>query len=193
MAFMVSARATERGIAGRVQMRIAPQIDWAAIARGKALREAERTRREIEALTHAKAMKKIARARSIESFLADIANRPGLSYKTLEYKVYAVASDKRCPKPIAGKTGLSIMKEIAKKRGVSLELILSKRQLPDIADARHEAMYEVARRCQRLSYPQIGRLFEKDHSTVYLAVKRWPEKAAALGLPCYPLNREPRQ
>lgn len=63
-----------------------------------------------------------------------------------------------------------IIAEVASRRGLTVNDILSRSRGRRLALARHAAMYEVARRT-RLSLPQIGRAFgDRDHTTVFKAL-----------------------
>jgi len=63
--------------------------------------------------------------------------------------------------------------------GVPVERMHARTQLTTPTRARHVAMYLVRSYC-RMSYPEIGRLFGRDHSTVLHAVRRVGEDLAAL-------------
>jgi len=63
--------------------------------------------------------------------------------------------------------------ELPSARGV-----MSRNRTPAVANARALAMY-VSRGATSLSYPELGRLFRRDHSTVVAAVQRvesWMDK-----------------
>ncbi|MCX5512248.1 hypothetical protein C3941_09265 [Kaistia algarum] len=65
-----------------------------------------------------------------------------------------------------------IIAEIASGLGLTVNDILSRSRGRTLSQARHEAMYEVARRT-RLSLPTIGRAFgDRHHATVVAAVRR---------------------
>jgi chromosomal replication initiator protein len=55
--------------------------------------------------------------------------------------------------------------------GVLLKDLNSRRRTQQIAHARQVAMY-ITRRVLHLSYPMMGELFRRDHSTCVYAVKR---------------------
>lgn len=50
--------------------------------------------------------------------------------------------------------------------GVSLDVILSRRCREDIVDARFACMFAVHRERPDLSYPQLGKIFNRNHSSV---------------------------
>ena len=58
-----------------------------------------------------------------------------------------------------------IINAVSKKHGVSAEDIQSKKKTDSISKARHVAIY-LTRKITGLSYPEIGKIFGKDHSTV---------------------------
>ncbi len=58
-----------------------------------------------------------------------------------------------------------IVCSVAIVHDVRVDDILGRSHLPDIVVARHEAMLQV-REELRLSYPALGRLFDRDHRTV---------------------------
>ena len=162
MGVMVSARATERGIAERLQMRLAaPKVDWDAIARGKALRSA---REGAAPLTNFHAAEWFAKA---HDFIDDINS-------WIEFPVA-----KHRP----------IVRHICEMWNVRIDDVLGPRRAAQLTKARHHAIYEVARQCPWLSYPAIGRIFNRDHSSCISAVRLWPAKAAKLGVECLPCER----
>lgn len=84
----------------------------------------------------------------------------------------------------------TVMAQIASSHGMSVDVLTGKSQSKPIVCARHHAMYEVVRRCPHMSWPEIGRTFGKDHTTVMSAVRAWPGKAKSLGIEVLPLGRE---
>ena len=56
--------------------------------------------------------------------------------------------------------------------GVSLAELKGSHRHKSIVEARQRAMYECQRQRPDLSYPAIGRFFEKDHTTVIHAVRK---------------------
>jgi hypothetical protein len=66
--------------------------------------------------------------------------------------------------------GKQIIAEVAKETGVSVADILGPRRLAPIAAARRIAMQRI-RNELGYSYPQIGRMFGRDHSTAIWACR----------------------
>jgi chromosomal replication initiator protein len=64
--------------------------------------------------------------------------------------------------------------------GLSRERLLARDRSPKVALARQTAMY-LARELTDVSLPEIGRGFERDHSTVVHALKRISADVAAGG------------
>ena len=64
--------------------------------------------------------------------------------------------------------GRTILAQVAKERGVTCADIVSARRDRKIVEARHEAIWRV-KKCTILSYPKIGQLFNRDHSTCIAA------------------------
>lgn len=70
-----------------------------------------------------------------------------------------------------------LMKACAEAFRVSVSEVKGASRAQQIARARQSAMY-LTRRILNMSYPEIGRRFGRDHSTVMTAVKRVPELMA---------------
>jgi len=87
-------------------------------------------------------------------------------------------------------TARSVMAEISALRGIPLKTILSTSRKRAVLLARHEAIYEVARRCPWMSTPEIGKVFGRDHTTIIHALTYWPDKASRIGISVLPLGRE---
>ncbi len=66
---------------------------------------------------------------------------------------------------------LSVLNGVANRTGVHRSLILSRRRTAPIARARHELCVEL-RTHHRLSYPEIGYLLDRDHTTVMYACRK---------------------
>lgn len=82
-----------------------------------------------------------------------------------------------------------IITEVAEEHGVAVEDILGDGRTNRVVAARHHAAYEIKRQCPNMTLPQIGRaLGGKDHTSALNAIRRWPEKAATLGIVCKPLE-----
>ena len=67
-----------------------------------------------------------------------------------------------------------IIRTIAAQAGtyVTVDEVLGKSRQGHILEVRHRAMVEVARRFPWMSYPQMGRLFRRDHTTIISALRR---------------------
>lgn len=79
----------------------------------------------------------------------------------------------------AAKT-FSILRQITQETGVSIDMMRSESRHPVITDARKRAYYELASRRPELSWPDIGRIMRKHHTTVIAGVRSF---ARAKGLP----------
>lgn len=66
---------------------------------------------------------------------------------------------------------LLAVSEIADRHEVELHEVLGLTRRRNVVNARHEAMS--ALHDQGMTYPQIGRFFGRDHTTVMHGVKRW--------------------
>jgi chromosomal replication initiation ATPase DnaA len=64
-----------------------------------------------------------------------------------------------------------IIEAVAEASGVSVDIILGKRRYVRAARARHVAMWAVRER-MGWSYPRIGRVFNRDQSTVRNGCRR---------------------
>lgn len=64
-----------------------------------------------------------------------------------------------------------IQQIVGRSYGCTREEILSRKRSGTLVPARHVACY-VARRLTEASYPQLGRLFRRDHTSVLSAVKK---------------------
>jgi hypothetical protein len=72
----------------------------------------------------------------------------------------------------SGPSARRIVVEVAERHGLAVEDILGPRRSGPLIAARHEAMAEVYTRCPALTLPQIGVLFNRDHTTVLSALKK---------------------
>jgi hypothetical protein len=71
-----------------------------------------------------------------------------------------------------GPSAKRIVVEIAKNHGLPVATILGPTTMANIVAARHEAMAEVYVRCPGMSLPDIGRLFNRDHTTILHAIRK---------------------
>jgi chromosomal replication initiation ATPase DnaA len=63
------------------------------------------------------------------------------------------------------------IREICERRGVSVSDVMGKSRYKNVCSARKEVY--VMLRGERLSYPVIGRMFSRDHTTVVDGVRRY--------------------
>lgn len=63
-----------------------------------------------------------------------------------------------------------ILEKVAKKYGVSTEDIRGSKRTKEIAWARHISIYLI-RKLTDMSLPQIGKIFNRDHTTVINSLK----------------------
>lgn len=78
---------------------------------------------------------------------------------------------------------MGIRQEVAlliRPRGVSLEDLISRNRHKNVSAARHEIMYWI-RNKMKWSYPEIGKLFERDHTTVIAACRKMLQENPAFG------------
>lgn len=66
---------------------------------------------------------------------------------------------------------LSIICEIAREHGVSSESILGRSRYPKDIKARHAA-YAAVKERKGISYPAVGRIFGRDHTTIMSGVRK---------------------
>lgn len=66
---------------------------------------------------------------------------------------------------------IEVVKGVADCYDLSLEQLLGKDRSKRISEARHAAMY-LTRILGDLSYPQVGKIFNRDHSSVVYACKK---------------------
>ena len=66
---------------------------------------------------------------------------------------------------------LRILTAVSKKYGVSVEDIKSKKKTDSIANARHTSIY-IIRKLTDLSLKEIGKIFERDHSTIISSINK---------------------
>lgn len=67
--------------------------------------------------------------------------------------------------PTPGASSAAIIKEVSLKHGVSVDDMISEIRSVPVVGARYEAIYRI-REERHLSWAQIGRLFNRDHSTI---------------------------
>lgn len=81
------------------------------------------------------------------------------------------------PVDTGGHRWREILNEVAEKHDVCPREMLSSGKANPVAKARFECWYRIKNET-RYSYPQIGRFFGKDHSTVVHGAARWVEIGA---------------
>ena len=75
---------------------------------------------------------------------------------------------------------LGVRVKVVRNDKITLDEMNSPRREKRFIYARHEAMYLVARDCSRLSYPRIGRMFDRDHTTIIFGIRAHAKRS---GLP----------
>lgn len=73
-----------------------------------------------------------------------------------------------------------IARRTAERHGVSLDDMMGLSRRPRIAQARQEAMHEI-RQATTFSLPQIGRFFNRDHTTVIHGVRAHEQRMIERG------------
>jgi hypothetical protein len=68
-----------------------------------------------------------------------------------------------------------IIRICADKNGLTIDTILSPQRTQKVAEARQQAMWMVARETS-MSLAEIGRIFDRDHTTVIYAIQRENER-----------------
>lgn len=67
-----------------------------------------------------------------------------------------------------------IVYEVCKQRGVEYEIVLGKNMKPKYCEARFECWFRIHEETT-YSYPQIGKFFGRDHTTILHGAARWRE------------------
>lgn len=85
-----------------------------------------------------------------------------------------------------------IIRHVANQHGVTLEEIVGATRSRNVVTARWHAIWEVKRAFpMRMSTPRLGRTFGgRDHTTILHSIRHWPAKAARLGIPCEPIDKD---
>ncbi len=107
--------------------------------------------------------------RQLEGVVKRISAKTFLSGETLSVKLVHECVDSIVhhvddPQTIAEK----IIKRVAKKYDISQEDLMSKNRTKTVSDARTLAIY-IIRRVTGMSFPELGKLFNRDHSTIITA------------------------
>ena len=71
-----------------------------------------------------------------------------------------------------------VLSEVARAWHTTVEALILPGRPHDLTTARHAAAV-LLRELLGLSYPRIGYLLDRDHSTIVVAAKRWPARVAA--------------
>lgn len=69
-----------------------------------------------------------------------------------------------------------IIRVVAKKHGIRSRDIIGPAQTSDVVLARQEAMWACRTYNPHMSFPKLGRIFGRDHSTVMLGVRKHKER-----------------
>lgn len=67
---------------------------------------------------------------------------------------------------------LVIVESVGARHGVSVEAIMSEHRGRGVVRARHEAWAEVYAYRPHWSYPEMGRRFNRDHTTIMYGIKK---------------------
>lgn len=116
-----------------------------------------------------------SRLRAIEREIArDLARR--------QNPVFERPADDTDPAPILAaleraKPLSAILTEVAAKHGVTVTMLLSHRRPPHIVRARHEAYWR-AHEETMASLPEIGRAYNRDHTSIMFGVKQHARRRA---------------
>ena len=70
-----------------------------------------------------------------------------------------------------GASRTRLLQRVARSLGIGVDRLLDKRRDRDTADKRHVAAW-LLRRGHSMSYPALGRMLERDHTSVMHAVRR---------------------
>jgi chromosomal replication initiation ATPase DnaA len=74
--------------------------------------------------------------------------------------------------------GRKIIDEVCKARRISENDLLSRRRTDEYVRVRHEICYRLKRETS-LSLPQIGRMLNRDHTSVIHGIRKWEAMLAA--------------
>jgi len=107
----------------------------------------------------------------IEEFLARAAAPPAPREVVHEKKPRPRRKGSPAPQSRIGRVAV-IQSVVAQFYGLDVDEMLSPRRQPHIVRPRHVAMYLSLRLAPKVNYPQVGRVFERDHTTVMHAEKR---------------------
>jgi chromosomal replication initiation ATPase DnaA len=78
-----------------------------------------------------------------------------------------------CPVPLIGSPSpKTVLKLVALKHRLSLDDLLGPRRQKCVVAARHEAVGLVYTHCRYISLPAIGRIFNRDHTTILHTLRK---------------------
>ena len=66
----------------------------------------------------------------------------------------------------------AIIKLVSLKHGVGVRDIISNDRFPRVVAARHHAIWLVHTHCPWLSIPDVGRIFDRDHTTILYVISK---------------------
>jgi chromosomal replication initiation ATPase DnaA len=78
--------------------------------------------------------------------------------------------DKRSAAMLA--RAMPVIRRIAREEGFDVEDVMNRSRFPDVVRARHR-MLAVLRWSTGWSYPDIGRVFKLEHTTVWMAIHKY--------------------
>ena len=152
--FVASYRNTERGISSRPKPTDGPVLL-------EAKREAKKVAEKILADAAKEAEAMIERAKiEADRIVANAVDRAS--------EIVSASLQREAVRRLA----IDIIRDVARKHGISVETIKSSTRTKHIVEARHEAMALVYTLRPDLSLPQIGKIFERDHTTILYAVRK---------------------
>lgn len=83
-----------------------------------------------------------------------------------------IAGREKLIRQSAHKDARAVIARVALEMDVRIEDLLGPRRSVKLVEARHKAMIAVALERPKLSLPQIGRLFNRDHTTIIHALQK---------------------
>jgi chromosomal replication initiation ATPase DnaA len=84
---------------------------------------------------------------------------------------------------------LPLALEVCKRRGVTLTEVCGRARSQAISRARHEVWWRIRHHPERAySYPEIARLFARDHTTIIAGISAHERRASAIRLFTSPIG-----
>lgn len=75
---------------------------------------------------------------------------------------------------------LALVDEVCKRRGVTLDEVCGRARSQAVSHARHEVWWRLRHHPERdYSYPEIARLFARDHTTIMAGISAHQRRASA--------------